>query len=199
MNYTELSDEAIVKLSRSGDRIADEVLYERYKNVVKMKAHPYFLVGADREDLVQEGMIGFYKAIRDYEESHGAPFRPFAELCITRQIITAIKTATRKKHTPLNSYVSIYKKVNEEEGDRSLLDTVAQLQVNSPEEDFIVKESLNAFFEKLNSSLSPLEKDTLSLFLQGNSYVEIAELLNRTPKTIDNALQRIKKKVEKMF
>ncbi len=199
MNYTELSDEAIVKLARSGDRIADEILYDRYKNVVRMKAHPYFLVGADREDLVQEGMIGFFKASRDYEDSHGASFRSFAELCITRQIITAIKTATRKKHMPLNTYVSIYKKVNEEEGERSLLDTASQLQVDSPEDSFIVKESMNTLLEKLNDVLSPLEKDTLTLFLEGNSYIEIAEKLGRSTKTVDNSLQRIKKKVEKLL
>lgn len=199
MNYSELSDEKIVILARNGDRIADEVLYDRYKNVVRMKAHPYFLVGADREDLIQEGMIGFYKATRDYEDSHGASFRSFAELCITRQIITAIKSATRKKHMPLNTYVSIYKKINEEEGERSILDTAAQLQVDSPEDSFIVKESMNTLLEKLELTLSELEKNTLNLFLEGKSYVEIAETLNKSTKTVDNALQRIKKKVEKIL
>lgn len=199
MNYSELSDEKIVILARNGDRIADEVLYDRYKNVVRMKAHPYFLVGADREDLIQEGMIGFYKATRDYEDSHGASFRSFAELCITRQIITAIKSATRKKHMPLNTYVSIYKKINEEEGERSILDTATQLQVDSPEDSFIVKESMNTLLEKLELTLSELEKNTLNLFLEGKSYVEIAETLNKSTKTVDNALQRIKKKVEKIL
>ncbi|MBQ9832428.1 MAG: RNA polymerase sporulation sigma factor SigH [Clostridia bacterium] len=199
MNYEELSDEAIVELSRKGDRAADEILYDRYKNVVRMKAHPYFLVGADREDLVQEGMIGFYKATRDYENTHGASFRSFAEMCITRQIISAIKSATRKKHTPLNTYVSIYKKANEEEGERSVLDTAAQLKVDGPEESFIVKESMQAMLEGLNSVLSPLEKQTLVLFLEGKSYMEIAEEIGRTTKTVDNSLQRIKKKVEKLL
>ena len=199
MDYKKLSDEALVDKAHKGDKLADEVLYDRYKNLVRMKAHPYFLVGADREDLIQEGMIGFYKATRDYDASHGASFHSFAELCITRQIITAIKSATRKKHMPLNTYVSIYKKIDEHEDERSIFEKMPQMQTESPEDEFISKESLSTLWERLNDELSPLERTVLNLFLEGKSYTEIAGVLSRTPKSIDNALQRIKKKVEKLI
>lgn len=199
MDYEKLSDEALVDKAHKGDKFADEILYNRYKNMVRMKAHPYFLVGADKEDLIQEGMIGFYKATRDYDASHGASFYSFAELCITRQIITAIKTATRKKHMPLNTYVSIYKKIDENEGERSIADTLPQMQVESPEDTFIVKESLSVLLGRLADSLSPLEKEVLDLFLEGKSYTQIAQILSRSAKSIDNALQRIKKKVENLI
>ncbi len=196
VDFIALRDEELVALSHAGETLADEVLCERYKNVVRMKARPYFLIGADREDLLQEGMIGLYKAIRDYSPEHSMSFRSFADLCIVRQIITAIKRATRKKHAPLNSYVSIYRTAAEDERERPLIDTMAGVRTEDPEELFISRESLSGMTEMLDQMLSPLEKEVLGLFLEGCSYQEIAARLNRGTKTVDNALQRIKKKLE---
>ncbi len=194
-DYLALSDEALVELSHSGDSRADELLCERYKNMVRIKARPYFLMGADREDLLQEGMIGLYKAIRDYSPEHSMSFRSFADLCILRQIITAIKRATRKKHAPLNSYISIYRTV-EDERERPLIDTMSGVRTEDPEELFISRESLAGMQDMLDQMLSQLEKEVLTLFLDGRSYQEIAARLGRGTKTVDNALQRIKKKLE---
>ena len=195
--YHNMTDEQLVARSHGGDREADEVLYERYKNIVRIKARPYFLIGADREDLLQEGMIGLYKAIRDYDSDYGAAFRSFAEMCILRQIITAIKSATRQKHVPLNSYVSLYRPLREEEPDRALIDVLTELRGENPEDTFIGKESLESIFQTLDSALSALEKQILDLFLEGCSYQEIAAALSRNTKTVDNALQRVKHKLEK--
>ncbi len=195
IDYAALTDEALVSLSRGGDERADEALIERYKNMVRLKARPYFLIGADREDLVQEGMIGLFKAVRDYAAGHETSFRSFADLCVHRQIITAIKRATRKKHAPLNTYVSIYR--NEDEArERSLLDTIPTARTENPEDLFISRESLEGMRDMLADMLSPLEKRVLDLFLEGRSYQEIAAVLGRGTKTVDNALQRIKKKLE---
>lgn len=195
--YRDLSDEQLVERSHSGDIIADETLYERYKNIVRIKARPYFLMGADREDLLQEGMIGLYKAIRDYNSNHGTAFRSFAEMCILRQIITAIKGASRQKHVPLNSYVSLYRPLREEEPERALIDVLTGLRAENPEDTFIGKESLESIFQTLETTLSPLEKQVLGLFLDGCSYQEIAAAIARNTKTVDNALQRVKHKLEK--
>ncbi len=190
-----LSDEELVSAWRRGDEYAAEKLIERYKNMVRMKSRPYFLIGADREDLVQEGMIGLYKAVRDYSPEHEMSFRSFADMCVHRQIITAIKRATRKKHAPLNSYVSIYRN-EDEERDRPLIDTMQTVRTDNPEEMFISRESLEGMRGMLENMLSPLEKRVLDLFLDGRSYQEIAEIIARGTKTVDNALQRIKKKLE---
>ena len=190
-----LSDEELVSAWRRGDEYAAEKLIERYKNMVRMKSRPYFLIGADREDLVQEGMIGLYKAVRDYSPEHEMSFRSFADMCVHRQIITAIKRATRKKHAPLNSYVSIYRN-DDEERDRPLIDTMQTVRTDNPEEMFISSESLEGMRGMLENMLSPLEKRVLDLFLDGRSYQEIAEIIARGTKTVDNALQRIKKKLE---
>ena len=190
-----LSDEELVSAWRRGDEYAAEKLIERYKNMVRMKSRPYFLIGADREDLVQEGMIGLYKAVRDYSPEHEMSFRSFADMCVHRQIITAIKRATRKKHAPLNSYVSIYRN-DDEERDRPLIDTMQTVRTDNPEEMFISRESLEGMRGMLENMLSPLEKRVLDLFLDGRSYQEIAEIIARGTKTVDNALQRIKKKLE---
>ena len=191
----ELSDEELIALSRSGEAWAEEALCERHKNLVRIKARPYFLIGADREDLLQEGMIGLYKAVRDYEPGHDMSFRSFAELCIVRQIITAIKQATRKKHVPLNTYISFYK-VTDDENERTLIDTMPAARTDNPEELIISRESMTDMTNMLDTMLTPLEKDVLELFLEGHSYQEIAAALGRRPKTVDNALQRIKKKLE---
>ena len=198
VDYLSMTDEALVARSHAGDTRADEALYERYKNVVRMKARPYFLIGADREDLVQEGMIGLYKAIRDYTPDHNAGFRSFAEMCIVRQLITAIKSATRKKHAPLNTYVSFYGGAySEEEKERTLLDTMATVRTESPEDAFISKENMERILSSIEKLLTPLEKQVLDLFMDGYSYQQIAVMLGRGTKTVDNALQRIKRKLEK--
>lgn len=199
LDYLNMTDEALVERSHAGDARADETLCERYKNVVRIKARPYFLIGADREDLVQEGMIGLYKAIRDYTPDHNAVFRSFAEMCIVRQLISAIKRATRKKHAPLNTYVSLYGSTFAEEDNRErpLLDTMAMVRTESPEDAFISKESTKHILGSIEKLLTPLEKQVLDLFMDGYSYQQIAAALGRGTKTVDNALQRIKRKLEK--
>lgn len=195
--YTDLTDEKIVELSHEGDATAEEYLLDKYKNFVRSKARSYFLVGADHEDIVQEGMIGLYKAIRDYRPDKLSSFRAFAELCITRQIITAIKTATRQKHIPLNNYVSLNKPLYDEESDRTLLDVIIEGRTSDPEEMIINMENVGNIRTKINEVLSGLEQEVLNAYLDGKSYQEIAETLGRHVKSIDNALQRVKRKLEK--
>lgn len=192
-----LEDEVLVERAQTGDFKAVELLYERYKSLVKNKARSYFLVGADREDIVQEGMIGLHKAIRDYRPDKQATFHTFAEMCIVRQIITAIKMATRQKHIPLNSYVSLNRPVFDEDSDRTLMDMLSGAASADPEELLIGQEDYDSIEQKIAEMLSPLERETLSLFLEGKSYQEIAKEMDRHPKSVDNALQRIKRKMEK--
>ncbi|MDW7739576.1 MAG: RNA polymerase sporulation sigma factor SigH [Bacillota bacterium] len=191
------SDEDIVMEAKNGDIIALEFLINKYKNFVKAKARSYFLIGADREDIIQEGMIGLYKAIRDFRGDKLSSFRAFAELCITRQIITAIKTATRQKHIPLNSYVSLNKPIYDEDSDRTLLDILSGTKITDPEELMINREEYNDIEFKMGEILSELEWKVLTLYLEGKSYQEIAIDLNRHVKSIDNALQRVKRKLER--
>ena len=186
-----------MELSSAGDKNATEHLLSRYKNTVRTKARMYFLVGADRDDIVQEGMIGLFKAIRDFDNSKLASFKSFAELCIRRQIITAVKAATRKKHLPLNNYVSLSKPVYDDENEYALVNLVAELRESDPEELFIGKENAAFLGRKMNEVLSALEREVLDMYLKGKSYQEIAKIMNRPPKSIDNALQRIRKKLEK--
>lgn len=195
-NYEALSDEELVELSSAGDKNATEHLLSRYKNTVRSKARMYFLVGADRDDIVQEGMIGLFKAIRDFDNSKLASFKSFAELCVRRQIITAVKAATRKKHLPLNNYISLSKPVFDDDSDGTLADFLSELK-SDPEEAFIWKENAAIIGEKMQEVLSGLERQVLGMYLEGKSYQEIAKIMNRPPKSIDNALQRIKKKLEK--
>jgi RNA polymerase sporulation-specific sigma factor len=196
-DYSAMGDEEIVLMAQAGNMEAHEYILNRYKNFVKSKAHAYFLIGADREDIVQEGMIGLFKAVRDYRTDRLASFRAFAELCVIRQIITAIKTATRQKHIPLNSYVSLNKPMYDEENDRTLLDVLSEGRVASPEDMLINQEDFQQIESKIVEMLSDLEKSVLHSYLQGKSYQEIAEDLGRHVKSIDNALQRIKRKLEK--
>lgn len=190
-------DEEVVEFARSGDNIAQEFLINKYKNFVRAKARSYFLIGADREDIIQEGMIGLYKAIRDFRVDKLSSFRAFAELCITRQIITAIKTATRQKHIPLNSYVSLNKPIYDEDSDRTLLDVISGSKVTDPEELVVSQEEFDDIEEKMSEILSALEWQVLMSYLEGKSYQEIAEDLDRHVKSIDNALQRVKRKLER--
>lgn len=190
-------DEEIVMDAKAGDNKAQEYLIFKYENFVKAKAKSYFLIGADKEDIYQEGMIGLYKAIRDFNPEKSTSFKAFAEICVTRQIITAIKTATRQKHIPLNTYVSLNKPIYEEESERTLLDVLSGLKISDPEELMISKEQMNFIEKKISGVLSELEKDVLTSYLDGKSYQEIACDLERHAKSIDNALQRVKRKLEK--
>lgn len=195
--YETMNDEAIVDAYRDGDSDALEYLIVKYQYFVRAKARSYFLVGADREDIVQEGMIGLYKAIRDFRGDKLASFKAFAELCITRQIITAIKTATRQKHIPLNSYVSLDKPIYDDESERTLMDVISSPKGNDPEEMIINREAFAGLEGTMNEILSPLEQRVLMLYLDGRSYQEISGDIGRHLKSIDNALQRVKRKVER--
>jgi RNA polymerase sporulation-specific sigma factor len=196
--YKRMDDVGLIDAVQEGDSTALDFLIRKYRGFVRAKASAYFLVGADYDDLIQEGMIGLYKAIRDYKQDKEASFKAFAEVCVTRQIITAIKSATRMKHGPLNSYVSLDKPVFDEDSERTLIDVIANEQDTiDPEALLISRERYQVVEEKLGAVLSELEREVLMLYLDGRSYQEISELLNRHVKAIDNALQRIKKKFER--
>ena len=196
-DFEAMADEQVVSLAQDADGGALEYLLNKYKNFVRTKARSYFLIGADHEDIVQEGMIGLYKAIRDYRAEKLSSFRAFAELCVTRQIITAIKTATRQKHIPLNSYISLNKPIYEEDSDRTLMDIMAEEGMSNPEEMIIDREDLSMIEGRIGQMLSDLEKEVLVRYMEGKSYVEIADEMHRHVKSIDNALQRIKRKLLK--
>ena len=190
-------DEELVLAARAGDDAALSALLTKYRAFARVKARSYFLVGADREDIVQEGMIGLYKAVRDFNGEMESSFRSFAELCVTRQIITAIKTATRQKHGPLNNYVSFSRPVSvDDDGERVLADVLPTVSVSDPADLVISAERIRALQEHFDEVLSELETEVLRLYVEGKSYQEIAELLQRHVKSIDNALQRIKRKLE---
>lgn len=196
-SFEDKLDEEVVIEAKNGDTRAQEYLISKYENFVKSKAKSYFLIGADKEDIYQEGMIGLYKAIRDFKPDKLSSFKAFAELCVTRQIITAIKTATRQKHIPLNTYVSLNKPIYDEESDRTLLDVLSEARVADPEELIISREELNHIQNEIGEVLSTLELEVLMSYLDGKSYQEIACDLDRHAKSIDNALQRVKRKLEK--
>lgn len=198
-DYSQLEDDELIEIIHDGDSRAEEVLIKRYKNFVLAKSRSYFLVGAGREDIVQEGMIGLYKAVRDYRIDRLASFRAFAELCITRQIITAIKAATRQKHQPLNSYISLNKPIYDEESDRTLLDILKGTKLNNPEELFVSKETYDLIENQISEMLSTLEFDVLQEYLNGKSYQDIADTLDKHVKSVDNALQRVKRKLEEFL
>lgn len=196
--FENMADEDVVlKAKQEDNSLAQEYLLHKYRNFVRAKARSYFLIGAEREDIIQEGMIGFYKAIRDFRGDKLSSFRAFAELCVTRQIITAIKTATRQKHIPLNSYVSLNKPIYEEDSDRTLLDIISGVKVANPEDMIISREEFADIENKMNNILSDFEWKVLMSYLDGKSYQEIAVELDRHIKSIDNALQRVKRKLEK--
>lgn len=196
--FENMTDEEIVADAKDNDNtIALEYLINKYRNFVRAKARSYFLIGAEREDIIQEGMIGLYKAIRDFRNDKLSSFRAFAELCVTRQIITAIKTATRQKHIPLNSYVSLNKPIYDEDSDRTLLDVLSGSKISDPEELVISREEFIDIEGKMCEILSDLEWKVLMSYLDGKSYQEIAVELERHVKSIDNALQRVKRKLER--
>lgn len=197
-DFANMTDEEIVAEAKTSDsNFALDYLINKYRNFVRAKARSYFLIGADREDIIQEGMIGLYKAIRDFRNDKLSSFRAFAELCVTRQIITAIKTATRQKHIPLNSYVSLNKPIYDEDSDRTLLDVLSGSKISDPEELVISREEFIDIESKMGQILSDLEWKVLMSYLDGKSYQEIAVELDRHVKSIDNALQRVKRKLEK--
>ncbi len=193
------TEENIINEAQNGNGDAVEYILNKYRNFVRTKSRTYFLIGADREDIIQEGMIGLYKAIRDYRADSGTNFRTFADLCITRQIITAIKTATRQKHIPLNSYISLNKPIYDDENENALLDSLTEKHRLDPEEIMISRERYVIIEKKIMDTLSNYESDVLKQYLDGKSYVDIAATLNKSEKSIDNALQRIKKKIEKLI
>ena len=193
----ELEDLQLVLRARNGDGVAMDVLIRRYTGFVRLKASSYFLAGGDSEDLIQEGLIGLYKAVRDFRSDKETSFRSFAELCVTRQIITAIKTATRFKHAPLNTYVSFSHTPAGQESDSecTLGDALPGPGVDEPSVCVISTQELQSLVFTLGTGLSSLESDALRLYLEGSSYEEMAEELGCDTKTIDNALQRVKRKV----
>lgn len=192
-----MEDEELIDLVQSGESEANEFLIKKYKLFVHAKARSYFLIGADKEDIIQEGMIGLFKAIRDYDSKKISSFKSFAELCITRQIITAIKTATRQKHIPLNSYVSLDKPLFDDDSERTLMDMVTSSKELNPEELMISKEEVKIIENKITEMLTDFEQGVLKLYLDGHSYKEISSEFNRSLKAIDNALTRVKRKLEK--
>lgn len=185
--YDEISDEELILRFKNGESEILDYLMEKYKDMVRKKARAMFLIGGDNDDLIQEGMIGLFKAIRDYRPEKESSFYHFAELCISRQMYTAIEASNRKKHAPLNSYVSLSEP--ESGGIGELLET-------SPEQMMIDRENVAQIKERIEKSLSDMEKEVLAYYMQGMNYVQIAEIMERSPKSIDNALQRIKNKLK---
>ncbi|HZH63041.1 MAG TPA: RNA polymerase sporulation sigma factor SigH [Metabacillus sp.] len=195
--YSSLDDHILIEMSHEGDSESLSFLISKYQHLVRSKVKSYFLIGADKEDLFQEGMIGLYKAIRDFRQEKMASFYAFAELCITRQIITAIKTASRQKHSPLNSSISLDKPLMNEESTYTLMDVLSGENVTNPEVFLMNKEKVNEIQTKIKELLSDLERSVLTLYMEGHSYAEISEELNTHVKSIDNALQRIKRKLDR--
>lgn len=195
--YSGLTDEEMISLFRDGDQEAMEKLLEKYKGMVLGKAKSMYILGGDSEDLIQEGMLGLFKAVRDFDCGRDASFRTFAQLCVTRQLYTAVKASARKKHLPLNSAVSLSSPLREENGDErdeELLDFLEADPSSNPEAFLIGQEETERLEEMIEKELSPLEKQVLELYLTGMGYVEIAHVLNRDEKSTDNALQRIRAK-----
>ena len=192
------SDEELASLAQGGSAAAQDRLLNKFSPTVKKIAGRYFLIGGDREDLIQEGMIGLFKAVRDYSPEKNASFRSFAELCVTRQILTAIKNANRLKHVPLNSYISLDGPVFDDDRELTLRDVIGRSEMSDPEEIVINREKFNTIGTRIGKFLSKLECQVLLCYLKGESYTDIAERLGRDPKSIDNAIQRIRRKFEKI-
>ena len=194
----ELSDEEVVRIAKSGDKQALEHIIIRYRNFVYSKAKKFFLVGSEPDDLIQEGMIGLYEAVKNFQDEK-ASFKAFAGVCIKRKMISAVKTATRNKHKPLNSYISLDKNAYDTEGESVLIDAVSPKYPQNPEAIVIDKENLNGIENKINRTLSKLELEVLMYYLDGYSYQQIAEKIDRDVKAVDNAIQRIKRKIESVI
>lgn len=197
--YEDIDEEKLIEAARLGNNYAVEYLIAKYRCLVLGKVNTYFLIGADRDDIIQEGLIGLFKAIRNYDKDKLTSFKSFAEICITRQIITAIKSATRQKHMPLNSYISLNKPVYEEGSEKTLLDMMDCGRIVDPLEVYISREVVDSMESKILEVLTDLELEILNHYVEGKSYEEISKDTNRETKSIDNALQRVKKKLEKCF
>jgi len=195
-SYRKYDDRLLVSMANCGNQLAENYIINKYKKIVKMKARTYFLVGADKEDIIQEGMIGLYKAVRSYNDLKLSSFRIFAEICINRQIITAVKMALRQKHQPLNFSVSLNQPIYFENSDRTLLDIVNDVNINDPMCLFLTKERFRELNINLKKLLSKLEIKVLESYLEGKTYREIASEIKKTVKSVDNAIQRIKSKLE---
>lgn len=197
-NFENNNDEEILLEIKNGNDKALDYLISKYKNLVNNKVAKYYIIGAEREDIVQEGLIGLFKAIKDYDNTKQNSFKSFASLCIERQIITAIKTSNRQKHLPLNSSLSLNNTINDSNNDSSFLDIIDAQNVEDPLETITKKEYYTNIKEKLNANLSDFEKKVLYSYIEGNSYISIAEKLDMPVKSIDNAIQRIRKKLPKI-
>lgn len=196
-DYEQVSDEELIDRLRQGENRITDYIMDKYKNLVRSKAGTMYLLGADREDLIQEGMIGLFKAIRDYDSGRDASFFTFAELCISRQMYSAVQAAGRKKHIPLNTYISLYSESSEEE-ENGILGVLAD-GGQGPEELFIDRESVERLERRINEELSSFEKQVFELYITGMSYSQIAKLLDRDEKSTDNALHRLKTKIRRMI
>lgn len=197
-SFASFSDERLVIAAQNGDDRAFEQLLDRYRSFVRGKASPYFIVGADRDDIIQEGIIGFFKAVRDFRDGQGGTFKTFAEVCVLRQILTAVKNATRKKHSPLNSYVSLNKPLSGEDEASSLGEVLAYDENRNPEQIVLEKEKAGNLSKKMNEALSDFELLVLSYYIKGYGYTDIADKLGKEAKSVDNALTRVKKKLERI-
>lgn len=199
MDYGLKTDENLVVMAQNGDQMAEEMLINRYRETVKGRAHLYFIMGADNEDVVQEGMIGIFKAIKNYQPDKGTSFKTFAGICINRQIITAIKAAARLKHSPLNTSLSINTPLSGDsiENETTLADILIDKDDSDPEAMFILKEDMNYIEYRGEEIFSPMELNVWNEYLKGKNYVQIAEAMDKNPKAIDNAVQRMKKKLQK--
>ncbi len=196
-DYQNKSDEELIKIIKAGDKEALDFLMTKYKEIVNMKVSKYFLIGAEKEDIIQEGLIGLFKAVQSYNPEKQNSFKTFANMCIERQLITAIKSSNRQKHIPLNSYLSLNTAAYEEDEDTTLFDTFNAHQTEDPLETITKKEYYRDVEEAINESLSDFEKQVLNRYMQGESYIQIAEKLDTPVKSIDNAIQRIRKKAIK--
>ncbi len=199
--YEGLSDVELIMKSRDGNSEVTDYLMEKYKDLVRNKARSMYILGADNDDLIQEGMIGLFKAVRDYDAGRDASFYTFAELCISRQMYTAVQASRRKKHIPLNNYISLYGNIsdNTQDDEKYLIDALPQSGSLSPEEMIIDRENVEGLEQKIEESLSPFEKQVLDLYITGMSYVQIAKVLGKDEKSTDNALSRLKSKIKKIL
>lgn len=197
-SFASFCDEDLVALAQQGDDRALDYLFGKYIPYVRTKSLSYFIAGADRDDIIQEGMIGLFKAVRDFSSERGVTFKTFADICVTRQILTAVKNASRQKHAPLNFYISLNKSVADDDDDSTLADILGHAQSTNPEDILLEKEKADTLGAEMHKLLSEFEQQVLTLYLQGKSYADIALEIGKSPKSVDNALQRIKKKFEKI-
>lgn len=195
MNYTTYTDEELIRMLRGGQTEIADYIMEKYKPLVRKKTNAMYLIGGETDDLIQEGMIGLFKAVRDYKEEKETSFFSFADLCISRQLYSALEASNRKKHQPLNTYISFS---NQENNDGMNIEEIVTDHTISPEQMLIEQEGREEFFLRLKESLSAMERTVLYLYLEGNSYSQIAEIMSKTPKSIDNTLQRIRGKIKQM-